>query len=48
MRAQGVGDGLIKGIAIAREITCDFGLTDEEREQLRDRLAATLQTMIQD
>ena len=40
--------GLIKGVAIAREITDDFGLTPAEREQLRDRLAATLQAMIQD
>ena len=40
--------GLIKGIAITREITDDFGLTLGEREQLRDRLAATLQSMIKD
>lgn len=40
--------GLIKGIALTREINDDFDLTPDEREQLRDRLAATLQAMIRD
>lgn len=41
-----LASGFIMGIAVSREITGGFGLTDAECERMRDRMAAILQEII--
>lgn len=43
-----LASSLLMGLKISKEVTGGFGLTDAQCEQLRDRLAATLQSFIDD